>query len=180
MSKCTALDCANYLIYLMSDNCDDLSNMKLNKLLYYAQGYNLRDKGEPLFSDRIEAWKHGPVISSIYYEYADGANHLRDYDTSRLDLLSGEVKELLFKIALKYGKYTALYLRNMTHRPDGPWDKVYDENTRHKEIPNYLIKEYFDKLPELPTTSFDYSDEDYVGYRDENGYLVLPGDWDDE
>ena len=180
MNKCSALDCANYLVFLMSDNCDDLSDMKLNKLLYYAQGYSLRDRNKPLFNDAIEAWKHGPVISSVYYEYADSGNHIYNYDSARLNNLNDDDKKLLFKIALNYGKYTASYLRTMTHRPGTPWDQVFDEKTRHKEIPSSLIKSYFDKLPDLSSGEIEYADEDFIGYRDDKGHLVLPADWDDE
>ncbi len=180
MHNCSALDCANYLIFLMNDNCDDLSNMKLNKLLYFAQGYSLRDNNKPLFNDAVEAWKHGPVINSVYYEYADSGNHIYDYDSTRINNLNDEDKELLYKIALNYGKYTASYLRNMTHRPNTPWDQIFDENTKHKEIPLSLIKSYFDKLSDLSSGEVEYADEDFIGYRDDKGHLVLPADWDDE
>ncbi|MBQ6335295.1 MAG: DUF4065 domain-containing protein [Erysipelotrichaceae bacterium] len=180
MDKCSAIDCANYLIFLMGDNCDDLSNMKLNKLLYYAQGYSLRDNDKPLFYDPVEAWKHGPVISSVYYEYADSGNHIYNYDSSKLDNINEEDKKLLYKIALNFGKYTASYLRNMTHRPNTPWYQIFDENVMHKEIPSSLIKTYFDKLSDLPSCDVEYSDEEFIGYRDDEGYLVLPADWDDK
>ena len=64
-----ATDIANFLVYLMSDSCDDLTNLKLNKILYYAQGHYLKNYGKPLFEDAIEAWQHGPVVHSVYHSY---------------------------------------------------------------------------------------------------------------
>jgi uncharacterized phage-associated protein len=46
-----------------------LSNLKLQKLLYYAQGHYLATAGQPLFDDRIQAWSHGPVVPTVYHEY---------------------------------------------------------------------------------------------------------------
>lgn len=60
---------ANYMLYIMGDAFDDLTNMKINKLLYFAQGHYLREYGEPLFDDGIEAWDHGPVIPAVYSAY---------------------------------------------------------------------------------------------------------------
>ena len=69
MTRCSAIDAANYLVYLMSGTVDDLSNMKLNKILYFAQGQCLLQTGEVLFNDTIEAWEHGPVVQVVYNEY---------------------------------------------------------------------------------------------------------------
>lgn len=40
---------ANYMLYIMSDAFDDLTNMKINKLLYFAQGHYLSKYGKALF-----------------------------------------------------------------------------------------------------------------------------------
>ena len=46
-----------------------ISNLKLQKLLYYAQGCVLAITGNILFNDDIEAWEHGPVVPTIYHLY---------------------------------------------------------------------------------------------------------------
>jgi len=59
----TCHDVARYFLTLMSEeNGDLISNLKLQKLVYYAQGSSLALWGNPLFSEKIEAWLHGPVI----------------------------------------------------------------------------------------------------------------------
>ena len=65
----TATTAATYLLYIMGEVFDDLTNMKLNKLLYFAQGYYLKKYGRPLFDNAIEAWEHGPVVPEVYSAY---------------------------------------------------------------------------------------------------------------
>jgi uncharacterized phage-associated protein len=42
----------------------EVSNLKL---LYYAQGHHLAERGAPLFDDEIQAWSHGPVVQDVYH-----------------------------------------------------------------------------------------------------------------
>ena len=63
-------DVADFFIDIANKNTDDtLTNLKLNKLLYYAQGEYLARTGKPLFDDEIQAWDYGPVVPVIYYKY---------------------------------------------------------------------------------------------------------------
>ena len=67
----TATTAANYLLYIMGEAFDDLTNMKLNKLLYFSQGHYLKKYGRPLFNNVIEAWGHGPVVPEVYSTYKE-------------------------------------------------------------------------------------------------------------
>ena len=59
----TAKDVAEYFLSRVDEDAgDSLSNLKIQKLAYYAQGYHLALHGTPLFNERIEAWQHGPRI----------------------------------------------------------------------------------------------------------------------
>lgn len=61
---------AKFFIMLANQRDDDfITNLKLNKLLYYAQGAYLARTGRPLFNEQIEAWAYGPVVPSIYRKY---------------------------------------------------------------------------------------------------------------
>ena len=107
---------ANNLIYIMGDAFDDLTNMKVNKLLYFAQGHYLKKYGKPLFDDKIEAWDHGPVIPDVYSTYKGyGDRPIHDYNSNAIPKVTPEAEEILFGVAREYGKYTASALRNMTH-----------------------------------------------------------------
>lgn len=65
----SALVVSMFFIYLLQDEDNGLSNMKLNKLLYYAQGYHLRRHSCPLFSEDIQACDYGPVVPVVYKHY---------------------------------------------------------------------------------------------------------------
>ncbi len=66
----TASEAARYFLALQDDE-DSISNLKLQKLLYYAQGFSLALTGKPLFNDQIKAWIHGPVVPSVWADYRE-------------------------------------------------------------------------------------------------------------
>ena len=74
MSSCklSCHDVAQYFLAQMDEDAGDLiSNLKLQKLVYYAQGFALALHGRPLFRERVEAWTHGaPVVPELYVEDA--------------------------------------------------------------------------------------------------------------
>ncbi len=173
-----ATDIANFLVFLMSDSQEDLTNMKLNKILYYAQGHYLQKTGKPLFDDKIEAWTHGPVVKSVYQEYKEYSdNPISKYNEDRLDVIDDEIKSYLVDVARVYGRYTAATLRNMTHKPKSPW-----AGTREgAEISIESIRQYFiENEDEIKPLEISFTEDDFVGHRDENGVLVLPKEWQDE
>lgn len=177
-----AIDVANFFIYLLSDKEDeenDLTNMKLNKLTYYAQGQFLKTNGKPLFSEGVEAWRHGPVVPSVYYAFKENKNNpiknfSGDFDISKY---TDEEKEVMLDVAFDKGRYSAITLRNMTHKPGGPWAQSYN-GSLFATISNDLIKEYFCKHDILEPLELDLSDCEVIGHRDNDGYLVLPKEYD--
>ena len=172
-----ATDIANFLVYLMSDSCDDLTNLKLNKILYYAQGHYLKNFGEPLFDDKIEAWQYGPVVNSVYHTYKCFNNQpITGCNAEKVNLIEDKVKSFLVDIARKYGRFTASTLLNMTHKPKSPWAEVQEgEEITVKRIQDYFIN---NEEPIVPL-ELNYTEEDFIGHRDSNGVLVLPGGWND-
>lgn len=69
--KSNASDVAKYIIYTFQAIGDSLSNMKLQKLLYYVQGWHLANFDTPAFKDRLEAWALGPVQPKVYDDYKE-------------------------------------------------------------------------------------------------------------
>jgi uncharacterized phage-associated protein len=115
-------DIAKYFLVQTDEDAGDLiSNLKLQKLLYYAQGFNLALYDEPLFPESIEAWTHGPVVPEVYHEYKDfGSNAIpipSNVDFSKYDQ---QTRELLDEVYSVYGQFSAWKLRNMTHDEE-PW-----------------------------------------------------------
>lgn len=178
-----AIDVANFFISLFDcfEEDNDLTNMKINKLLYYAQGHSYERLGKPLFNDDIEAWENGPVVNGVYQNLKQYNNNtvsavIGDYNP---DVFSSEEVELLLDIAREYGKYSASTLRNMTHAKGTPWQNAFD-GSYHKQIPQEDIAEYFMSNDVL--SSFECDPEIETIGRTENGCLILPkeelDDWD--
>jgi uncharacterized phage-associated protein len=139
-AQLTAKDVAEYFLTLVDEDAGDLmTNMKLQKLLYYAQGVHLALYGQPLFQDKIEAWTHGPVVPSVYHEYkkyASGA--LPRPKEINLDRFSKEQQEVLNEVYQVYGQFSAFILRNMTH-DEPPWKDTQDGEV----ISHEAMKKYF-------------------------------------
>ncbi|KGQ30006.1 hypothetical protein P375_11400 [Gallibacterium genomosp. 2] len=111
-------------------NIFDISPMKLQKLLFYAQSWNLRVNNQVLFDDPIERWNYGPVVRDVYHEFKNfGDQPITLFATDALGYIpiikpDDENSWLLIdKILDVYGKYDALQLSNMTHAPDTAWSK---------------------------------------------------------
>jgi uncharacterized phage-associated protein len=113
---------ANLLLTCAAENVGELmSNMKLQKMLYYEQGFHLAYFDTPLFDDEIEAWMYGPVVPSVYEKYkSNGRNGIEP--SNDIDFSFDDPKEhALFNEVYKvYGAYSASGLMNMTH-DEMPW-----------------------------------------------------------
>ncbi len=132
---------AYFLNKANSDDAGDLiSNLKLQKLVYYALGFYLAIYGRRLFRDELYAWQHGPVFPSLYHKYKQFGNAAiptpDDFDTN---CLSDEVKDLLDEVYYVYGQFSAWKLRNMTHE-EPPWKDVRAINDR---ITDQALIDYF-------------------------------------
>lgn len=153
-----AKDVANFFI-IGTRSPANMTNMKVNKLLYYAQAWALVRLGTPLFDEQIEAWQHGPVIPSVYHLYepfkSDPITIIGD--TSFLNSISAEESQLLLDVAREYDGLSAWQLRNQSHGDNEPWSKVYDPQKMHTVISNEMIKECFSKMIPLPTVDFKES-----------------------
>ena len=152
------------------NSADDISNLKMQKLLYYAQGCSLASLMRPMFDDEIIAWKHGPVVESIYRKYHSYGNKGIS-ENPRLPRFDPDVDRLLINTYNAFAKYSAWELANLTHMED-PW-KMTPLNSA---IPLTLIKNYF---------SIHYTDVDKPSLLTENidqlrGAGEFKENWDGE
>jgi uncharacterized phage-associated protein len=116
-----AHDVAKYFVSLVDEEAgDSISNLKLQKLLYYAQGFNLAVYGKPLFNEQIKAWIHGPVVPQVYHLYKDYGSGPIPVEPVNLDDYSPQVRELLDEVYAVYGQFSASKLRDLTHG-EPPW-----------------------------------------------------------
>lgn len=65
----TCFDIANHFIWLAHETGSFVSNLKLQKLVYYAQAWHLAIHDAPLFPEDFQAWVHGPVIPELFQKY---------------------------------------------------------------------------------------------------------------
>jgi uncharacterized phage-associated protein len=146
----SARDVARYFLSKVDeDSGDGISNLKLQKLVYYAQGYHLALYGRPLFAERIEAWEHGPVVPELYRVYREHGSApipVPDgFELPRQAFASPEehdrTKALLDEVYDVFGQYSAWKLRNMTHE-EQPWKAAYRENA-NREISHEAMHEYY-------------------------------------
>lgn len=119
---------------------DVVTNLKLQKLLYYAQGFNLAIHGKPLFKEEVLAWEHGPVVREVYNEYRDNSSTPIQVMTCPSTLTKQE-RELVENVWNVYGQFSAWKLRDMTHN-ETPWQNT----TRNNVINHSAMKSYFKTL----------------------------------
>lgn len=140
----TVYDVANFFLGIQQNDEDkDITPMKLQKLVYFAQGFSLALLNHPLFLEQLEAWKHGPVCPELYQKYKPcGGNVIQAADTlnTRAAFTQDEF-ELLMDVYSQYGKYSASALRNMSHET-APWRMVFSPDAKNI-ISLDSMKEYF-------------------------------------
>jgi len=142
----TCFDVANYFLKRQDLDAGDLmSNMKVQKLVYYAQGFNLAITDSPLFAEPIEAWDHGPVCVPLYHEYKQfGSGPIPiPYDADALSIFNAEIHKILDMVHIYYGQFSAWKLRNLTHEEE-PWVKAFAKD--RSEILHTDMQRYFKTL----------------------------------
>lgn len=120
-----AIDVANGFINLTEPEKGDLiSNLKVQKLLYYAQGFHLAMYGTDFFEEDIHAWQYGPVVPEVYQQFKEfGSGPIPLNGEFSFEKFSSEQKELLSEINTVYGQFSALKLMDMTHN-ETPWSSA--------------------------------------------------------
>lgn len=119
MTQLTAKQVADYFLYRANDAEEPITNLKLQKLLYYAQGYYLATQDDLLFDDEIQAWAHGPVVPNVYHTY----KHFRWKPISRAvskPTIKESIVEFLDLIIETFLPKDAYKLELMTHQ-ETPW-----------------------------------------------------------
>lgn len=128
-----------------------LTQMKLQKVVYFAEGLNLALNNTELVREEFQAWKYGPVIPVIYHDYKlYGSSPIMDtqwlsfeyfgIDLNELDVNTKKIMDDTWKI-LK--DIPGTQLSNWTHLEGSPWSKFYQPGVPDIIIPKEEIKEYF-------------------------------------
>lgn len=120
----SAKDISKYLIYKAAkeEGGELLSNMKLQKLLYYCQGFYYAKHKEKLFEDKVYAWQYGPVVTEVYHEYKGfGSNgiELKTDSLPEINLTEDQI-EMIDDVYDFFKQFSAVKLMDMTHN-EAPW-----------------------------------------------------------
>ena len=135
-----------------------VTNLSLQKLLYFAHGLSLIEAGKPLVSGYFEAWQHGPVHPLVYRAFKDAGRTPIRIRAKGVDVVTGQSKALpvvdnpqalrfILKVLIAYGRLSPGSLIDVTHAKDGPWDYIV-RRSRHSvvlgmRIPDEVISERF-------------------------------------
>lgn len=156
--KYNVIDVSRHVINYSNEKDYGVSNLKLQKLLYFIQAYFLLTKKEVCFNEKIEAWDLGPVVPVAYREFKQfGSSNIpsityvieKDYDNiwnSKVIpfydvVVSDNDKKLMNAVVDKFSEYSASDLVRLTHRQK-PWIDAYVPKGNN-EITIDSIKEYF-------------------------------------
>src|SRR3954466_1395085 len=117
-----------------------LSNMQLQKLVYFAHGWNMALHRHPLIRDEVQAWEFGPVIPTLYRALAPwGPDPVtQPIDAPRENLEPNE-RDVLEQVYAAYADYPASTLSSLTHRRGTPWERVFEPGRRGVVIPDNVI-----------------------------------------
>lgn len=137
------------------DTGQPITQMKLQKMVYFAQGVHLALYDESLITESFQAWKYGPVIPDIYHAYKMyGSNPINEVTWVLNGACSDEDLALMSENAKKTINYTwdslkginAVQLSNWTHKEGSPWKKYYTDGINDVRIPNEDITSYFNQF----------------------------------
>lgn len=138
-----ALSIASYIIQRCNSQNKTISNLKLQKILYFVQAEFLVTKDQPCFAEEIEAWDFGPVVPIVYQKYKifGGGNIPVLGKKANPVILSGEDQKLVNGIVDECAQYSASTLVEITHHQT-PWIEAY-KNGYNRVISKESIKKYF-------------------------------------
>lgn len=151
---------ANFILDFCEENSRAVTNLSLQKIIYFCHVWSLIELGRPLIRHQFEAWQYGPVLQYLYREF-------KNYDRSpivgrakRLDLFTGQkiiagygfdtaTEELLRRVVDFYSQLRAADLVNLSHAQGGPWDRSWNHDGKINpgmKIDDNRIREYYSKV----------------------------------
>lgn len=168
----SAATVANYFIDKAAESGTGLTMLQLIKLVYIAHGWSLAALDRGVIGDeQIQAWRHGPVIPSLYHEFKrfgrsiitrkatdfifSNENDQQDLFTVNstepsVDPSDSDLVFILDYVWAVYKQYSAGDLVSMTHQPGSPWSQCYSNDQQNRIIDDETIKHYYkDKILQL-------------------------------
>jgi uncharacterized phage-associated protein len=122
--------------------------VKVQKLLYYCHGWHLAFTGNPMFSERVEAWELGPVVPAVY-----SADKYAGFVPPSQELDDATARTIHWVVG-RYGSLTASDLVTLTHAED-PWKDAYAKTTANRVVSNEALLDWFGRFVAKPIANHD-------------------------
>jgi uncharacterized phage-associated protein len=149
----------NFLIARSDTHQFPLTNLRLNKLLYFIHGWGLTSRPDGLVRNHFIAWAHGPVVRPVYDAFKPFGEDPITEPAKYLDYITGQNRAVAYddispadaavidSVFESYDHFTTGQLYAMAHVVGGPWHIVYSawakDNRANLRIPNDLIRTHF-------------------------------------
>lgn len=149
------LNVANTMLNIANDRNISINLQKLQRLMYFAQGWSLALFDSPLIKEHVEAWELGPIFPTVYHEFKYLGNDPINSVAVRWDardkksvpyepVLDQNVLFFLNDLFNKYGNFTSIELSKMATVRGGPWESFRTPNMyRNTNIPEKMIVSFF-------------------------------------
>lgn len=118
-----------------------ISNLRLNRLLYYVYGVYLATQNQRPWSEQVEAWDYGPIFPSIYKEFKMYGSGRIKYPILGINSNSG-IDDIIDEVLKTFNHLTDAELIARTHSNKSPWAQTYQPK-KQRIIPDNFISEYF-------------------------------------
>lgn len=160
-------DVANYVLDSADRRDIVITNLSLQKLVYFIHGWFYSIYDQPLVKNKFEAWQYGPVQRVLYDQFkALREKPIRDLRATHIDPETGQNvyrepridaghAEIIEQVLDKYSKFTAGQLVEQSHVEDGPWEYVWHQAEEvvypGMRIPDSMILDHFKRLQPILT-----------------------------
>lgn len=152
---------ANYVLKFARCHGRDVTNLSLQKIVYFCHVWSLIKNGKPLLKHQFEAWQFGPVVQYLYRDFRDFGDRNIDQLATQLDKFTGErtevpcefdplTEDLLECVVDFYIRLTPSQLVALSHVEGGPWDQVWNHGGKIKagmKIDDHKIVEFYSRIP---------------------------------
>lgn len=119
----------------------EISNLSLQKILFFCHAWHLVETDEPLIKHEFEAWQHGPVLQYVYRQFKACEDRAISQRATKLDPFTGkqiivrtdlalETIERIRRVLSFYGRLSPWDLVDLSHASGGPWDEVFNSKSK--------------------------------------------------
>jgi len=149
---------ANFLLDYADERKTKVTLLSVLKMIYYAHGWHLSHKQQPLVKQPFEAWEYGPVVRVVYEAFKGSGREPLTSRAKRFDVLANsyseiddpiepEAEKFLKNVFDAYSHVDAFDLSNETHVVGSPWDEIWNAPNGAinigMKIPNDEIRKWF-------------------------------------